>query len=346
MSNRRVRGLSGAKKFLLATAGALALAGPVAFGLIIGVARVPLIQAQSPVPSVVPLTAAAPSPIKQVQAEPPRLAIPQSPAGPTPKFDVASIKTCAGAQEVGGRGGGGSAGRLSASSGRLFAECQTLATLVRIAYLGYTYGETESHRLVVLQEFKGIPAWANSDRYTIEATGGGTETREMILGPMLRALLEDRFNLRIRRETREVPVYDLTVAKGGPRLQTAREGSCVPHDPTAPLVMPGPGVARVCGSTYKSATDGGRYMYGTTMARVSAQFSAFLDRDVVDKTGLTGVFDIHFDLSDDDMSVANHTDSQISSIFAAMASLGLKLESAKGPGDFIVIDHVERPSEN
>ncbi len=247
---------------------------------------------------------------------------------------------------MGGRGGGG--GRLSASSGRLFAECQTLATLIRYAYLSYTYGETESHRLVVSQEFRGIPAWGNSDRYTIEATGTGTETKEQLLGPMLRSLLEDRFKLQIHRETKEIPVYDLTVAKGGPKLQPAREGSCVPRDPAAPLVMPGPGVARVCGMTYKSPTDDGRYMYGTTMARLCVQFSAFLDRDVVDKTGLTGAFDIHLDLTSDDMSVslASHTESQTSAIFAAMSSLGLKIESSKGPGEFVVVDRVERPSEN
>jgi bla regulator protein blaR1 len=306
MSNRRLQGLNYAKKFLLAAAGAVALVVPI----VIGIGNAPVARAESP------------------------------------KFEVASVKACAGAQDVGGRGGGG--GRLSASSGRLFAECQTLATLIRYAYLSYSYGETESHRLVVSQEFRGIPTWGNSDRYTIEATGNGAETKEMLLGPMLRTLLEDRFRLQTHRETKEIPVYELTVAKGGPKLHAAREGSCVPRDPDAPMIMPGPGVAHVCGMIYKSSTDDSRYMYGTTMARLCVQFSAFLDRDVVDKTGLAGVFDIHLNLTSDDMgvSVASHTDSQISAIFAAMSSLGLKIESGKGAGEFIVVDRVERPSEN
>jgi len=346
MANRQLPQLNRAKKVLLATAGLAALAGPVAIGLLIGVAHAPLIHAQPPVPSEASTAAVAAIPVLQVQAAPPQPSAPQPPPAPRPKFAVASIRTCAGS-DSGGRGSG-SGGRLSASSGRLFAECQTLATFIRYAYLGYMYGETESHRLVFSQEFKGIPAWGNSERYTIEATGGGTETKEMILGPMLRSLLEDRFRLLVHRETRDVPVYDLTVAKGGPRLQAAREGSCAPRDPNAPLVMPGSGVAHVCGMVYKSATDDGRYMYGTTMARLCAQFSASLDRDVVDKTGLTGAFDIHLDVSPGDLSVslANHTDLQISAIFSAITNLGLKLESAKGPGEFIVIDHVERASEN
>jgi uncharacterized protein (TIGR03435 family) len=310
MSNRRIQRLNRAKKFLLASAGVVAVIGPV----VIGVGNVPAIRAQSAAPGA-------------------------------PHFEVASVKACAGVQDVGGRGGG--AGRLSASSGRLYAECQSLATLIRFAYLSYTYGETESHR-VVLQDFRGIPAWGNSERYTIEATGTETETREMILGPMLRKLLEDRFRLQIHRESKEIPVYDLTVAKGGPKLQTAREGSCVPRDPNTPLIMPGPGVARVCGAFYKSRTGDGRDSPGQTMPGLCRQLSAFLDRDVIDKTGIAGAFDIHLDLSSDDLAVslANHTDSQISAIFAAMTSLGLKIESAKGSGEFVVVDHVERPSEN
>jgi uncharacterized protein (TIGR03435 family) len=308
ISNRRALSLNNAKKFLLASAGVMALVGPV----VIGVGNAPAIHAQ-----------------------------PRS----SPHFEVASVKACPAGQDAGSRGVGG--GRLIASSGRLYAECQSLATLIRFAYLSYQYAETESHR-VVLQDFKGIPGWGTSDRYSIEATGMGTETREMILGPMLRTLLEDRFKLQIHRETKEIPVYDLTVAKGGPKLQPAREGSCVPRDPNGPLVMPGPGVARVCGLFYKSGTGEGRDSPGQTMAGLCRQLSAFLDRDVVDKTGLAGAFDIHLDLTSDDLSVslANHTDSQISAIFAAMPSLGLKIESAKGSGEFVVVDHVERPSEN
>jgi uncharacterized protein (TIGR03435 family) len=89
-------------------------------------------------------------------------------------------------------------------------------------------------------------------------------------------------------------------------------------------------------------------MPGQTIAGFCRQLSGWLDRDVIDKTGITGAFDIHLDLSSDDLSVslANHTDSQISAILAAITSLGLKLESATGSGEFVMIDRVERPSEN
>jgi uncharacterized protein (TIGR03435 family) len=319
LSNRKTLRLNKAKKFLLAGAGVMALTGPIAIGLV----HAPVIHAQPG----------------------------------SPKFEVASVKACAGGPDAGSRGGGA---RLVASSGRLYAECQTLATLIRYAYLSYTYGETESHRLVVSQEFRGIPGWGNSDRYTIEATGTGAETREQILGPMLRALLEDRFKLQIHRETKAVPIYDLTVAKGGPKLQPAREGSCAPRDPNAPLMMPGPGVTRVCGMFYKSSTGEGRDSPGQTMAGLCRQLSAFLDRDVIDKTGIAGRFDLQIDADraylpaadsqppGDGMPFMPEIDDEATAkaFQRALPKIGLKLEPAKGAGVVLVIDHVERPTEN
>ena len=74
----------------------------------------------------------------------------------------------------------------------------------------------------------------NSDRFTIEANLEDTATEEITRGPMLQALLEDRFRLKLHREAREVPVYNLTVATGGPRLQTAHAAAAFQSIPATP----------------------------------------------------------------------------------------------------------------
>jgi uncharacterized protein (TIGR03435 family) len=148
-----------------------------------------------------------------------------------PKFEVASIKPCSG--EPAGRGGVKSAGRGGGSSpGRLVLHCQTVRSLVQQAYDFYANGR----RLPVLppnfraEPISGGPSWVDSERYEINAKAEGSPRTETMNGPMLQALLEDRFKLRAHRETREVPVYLLTVAKGGIKLQKVDEGSCVPLD--------------------------------------------------------------------------------------------------------------------
>jgi hypothetical protein len=72
------------------------------------------------------------------------------------------------------------------------------------------------------------PAWIDSERYTIEAKAEGTVDRGMIKGPMLQIILEDRFQLKVHWEDREIPIYGLTVAKGRPKLKPFREGSRKP----------------------------------------------------------------------------------------------------------------------
>jgi uncharacterized protein (TIGR03435 family) len=152
-----------------------------------------------------------------------------------PRFDVASIKPCEDAS-AGRRSGGGTG---SWSPGRLTLNCQTVMVLIRRAFVDYADGRV--HIWPPPLSIEGAPAWINSASYRIEATSEGSENRGMLNGPMLQSLLEDRFHLRIRRETREVPVYALAVAKGGAKLRPYREGSCVPLDLNQSPVAPEPG---------------------------------------------------------------------------------------------------------
>src|ERR1700677_4019842 len=116
-----------------------------------------------------------------------------------PKFEVASVKRSNGCQDGGGRGGDGGGGG-SWSPGRLSLECRSLMNLVQIAYVEFADGKRRSPDRGV--PIEGGPSWINSDRYDIDAKADDAPGREMMSGPMMQALLEDRFKLKMRREIR------------------------------------------------------------------------------------------------------------------------------------------------
>lgn len=277
-----------------------------------------------------------------------------------PKFEVASVKPSTTCGDSGAKNGRSGAPGVS-DPGRLDLRCRTAMDLIRMAYVQYPDGKRKppGRQTPVL----GAPAWLDSVRYDIDAKSESPQSVEAMRGPMMQALLEDRFQLKIHRETRDVAVYALTAAKGGPKLQIAQNGRCIPVDASHPLPPPSqrPADMHPCGVFAPSKTNDGVYMYGTTLANFCVQLSFVLDRDVIDKTGIAGVFDIHVDPPPDastgDLSDvptprpaagarASLIDPLGSSILAAVQKAGLRLEPAKGPGEFLVIDRVERPSGN
>lgn len=181
-------------------------------------------------------------------------------------------------------------------------------------------------------EIIGGPGWLATDRFDIIATIGGnptqSETRQM-----LRNLLADRFKLKVHSAIQEVPIYALVVArpdgKLGPKLRPA-EGPC------AEGRVGGPGGG--CGFKVGTGSMAGR---NATPARIAGELAGFVGRRVIDRTGLTTGFDIELEWSPDFQNDAGP------SIFTAVQEqLGLKLESTRGPVEVVVIDSVERPSEN
>jgi uncharacterized protein (TIGR03435 family) len=145
-----------------------------------------------------------------------------------PKFEVASIKRCTLEESPGGgpgRSGGGSAPR---DPGMFRTGCVPVALLIEAAYIRYADGP---HSMLKKQPLQGGPDWIDSDRYAIDAKPESPQSRAMMGGPMLQALLEDRFKLKIHRENKEVPVYALVVANGGAKIQATKEGGCTPADP-------------------------------------------------------------------------------------------------------------------
>ena len=283
-----------------------------------------------------------------------------------PKFEAASVKPCkSGDLPVGGQGrSGGDNGRIVLSPGRLVAECVTLDRLIREAWLLYADGQpwpdvgygprSPVSTRTLEQDIKGSPARLDADHYTIEAKADAAPSREMLRGPMMRVLLEERFRLKIHRETRSMPVYELRVAKGGFKLKAAIEGNCmtIDRDHPPPLPVAGQPFPHVCGGW------GGDTVWGTTMENLCRQIAPFSDRDVVDKTGITGRFDVHFDMYNDlfpaqaggaaGPTEATHPSdlAYLTAIQNALPRLGLMLVPARASGQVLVIDHVEKPGEN
>ncbi|MGO9256995.1 MAG: TIGR03435 family protein [Bryobacteraceae bacterium] len=267
----------------------------------------------------------------------------QSPAA-RPELEVASIKLNTGG---GGRGG------MRVTPGRLRAENLPLRTLIRNAYKVPTF------------TISGGPGWIDSDRYDIEAKAEGDLQGDAAL-LLLRTILEDRFQLKVHRETREGLIYVLTVAKGGPKLPPS---NCLLLDPghLPPTPPPGEQIRNICGLNKGGGSGPSRLLnvVGLKMDEPNTApfpvpgftfyLSSIVERTVIDKTGLTGRFDIRLEYAPESPSAAAPDDPDklapladtAPSIFAAVQQqLGLKLESTKGPVEVLVIDHVGRPSEN
>ncbi len=277
----------------------------------------------------------------------------QAPA-PRPEFEVATIKPNAGNSQRSFIG--------SQSPGTLSAENVPLKLMIQQAYSARSF------------QVQGLPGWTDSERYDLHAKARvdgppeplNRESMEKTMAEMrvmLQALLEDRFQLKLHRETRELPVYALSIAKGGPKLKKA---DCLMYDPgnPPPPVAPGEKRPNFCGNINMGASGSNRTLDapGATMqSLIERALPSIVGRFVIDKTGLTGTFNVHMEWapdvpmpalagaggSNEPGRSAPSTDNQGPSIFSAIQEqLGLKLESTKGPVEVLVIDHVEKPSSN
>lgn len=191
----------------------------------------------------------------------------------------------------------------------------------------------------------GGPDWVGSTGYDIEAKVASfdadaphqlTRTQR---NQMLQSLLTDRFQLTTHNETKEAPIYQLVVAKGGLKLHEATPGDTYPNGPKGPDGVSHPGMMMF--------RPDGLTAQAIPITALLDMLSRQLHRPVVDKTGLTGKYDIALHFTPDNGPAADSPDSSGPSIFTALEEqLGLKLESTKGPVQTLVIDHIEKPSEN
>jgi uncharacterized protein (TIGR03435 family) len=172
---------------------------------------------------------------------------------------------------------------------------------------------------------------------------------------MMQRLLEDRFHLKTHRETREVSVYIMTVAKDGPKLRPTKEDGCNHLDTTdltqSLRIMPGGKPWCVITSPTRNGSSFVWDVSGMSLD-VFSKLLKVAGRPVIDRTGLTGTFDIHLEWEGNDPNAsppdgAAASEPPSTSIVSAIRKqLGLQLDPGKGPREFLVIDHVERPSEN
>jgi uncharacterized protein (TIGR03435 family) len=168
------------------------------------------------------------------------------------------------------------------------------------------------------------PRWLASERYDIVAKTDPTVTPDRYRG-MIQTLLADRFKLRVHRETRDFPVYALVVGRRASKLREVAAGP--EHDRS--------------GRGYLS----GKKM---SMARLAEKLAQFVERPVLDQTGMQGVYDVELKWMPDNRPREGEAADGPSSIFTAVQEqLGLKLEPAKAPLPVIVVDHAEKvPAEN
>ena len=264
-------------------------------------------------------------------------------AAQRPAFEVVSIKLNKSGSNNGGMGPRGS---------RLVGTNVTLKTLLLYAYSSSTSRLLDSQIL-------GEPNWALTEHFDIEAKAEGDarvmpgeQTRAMV-----RSLLEDSFQLKVHRETRELPIYNLVLTKNGPKLsgdQTPLEprqallNFATQGEPLGPLQR---GTLRmVVGPTMTVIT-------GTAIAvsRIVEVLQGKSDHMIIDKTSFAGLLDVQLTFGNDltgEASVPGSAeraavpDQAAPPLVTAIQEIGLKLDPGKGPVEVLVIDRVQRPPAN
>jgi bla regulator protein BlaR1 len=197
----------------------------------------------------------------------------------------------------------------------------------------------------------GGPEWMRVDRYDLDARAAGDASRaELML--MLQTLLAERFQFRMHRETREMPAYVLTVARGGVRLQPSKDGGCVDRSPANRNSLPASEKRPGCGNNLLTGRTNPPNLTWTAVRidgrGVAEALAGYFRRPVVDRTGLTGFFDIQIDLPP--LQPATNPDggpdSGVSVFTVLQEQLGLRIEEGRGPVEVLVVDRLERPIEN
>ncbi len=260
----------------------------------------------------------------------------QAAAQPT-RFEVASVKQCKDENDIG-------PGRLIMSGDRLQLPCFSLISMISIAY-----GKTVEGRWSRFPQaaIEGPASLHEMVFYTVEAKTDHDVGEDTIKGPMLRALLEDRFHLKVRQETRQSTAFALTVDKRGSKLKPF-DGSCTagnaphsdapgPQKPFCKVTSAGRGWIR--NETYPGIT------VATLVERLNI-YAGDLPGPIIDHTGIQGRFDVHLEYLGGD-GMAAGSDVTVPRLPEALREqLGLTLEKTTAPREFLVIENIERPNGN
>jgi uncharacterized protein (TIGR03435 family) len=260
------------------------------------------------------------------------------------RFDVVSIKPCPANSTAGG---------TRVTPGRLLVECSTVEGLIRTAALTTGVLPHEAHALV-----KGGPSWVRASRFTVEAVTEKPIITADTTGPMVLDILKRRFKLKTHEDIQTLKVYDLIQSQGGAKLRASKGGSCIQlvAGKAPPQASGGEAPPPICGG-FRRSLLGEVDVTGMSMDNFCKRMAYALDRDVIDKTGLQGIYDFHLDTALDALSFFNARQASISapedagdepsgSLFSAVHKLGLRLITSTRPSRVIAIDHVEMPDAN
>jgi uncharacterized protein (TIGR03435 family) len=242
---------------------------------------------------------------------------------PLPSFEVASVK----------RVDGFSGALPQVSPGRISLPFTTLNALLMTAY-GVKHYQIDG------------AAWLDSEHYEVTAKIPDGASREQVPA-MLQRLLTERFGLKLHWEAKVEPVYALVVGPNGAKLKAS--------DETPPLTTSGANGRRP--GSVSMTSSGHVEFYGVPIARFADNLGRFVDRPIVDMTGLEGNFDIVLNIDAGDRGLPKRPsadgtapvpdESQPASVFGAVRSLGLRLEARKAPIRHLVVDQAEKvPTEN
>ena len=231
---------------------------------------------------------------------------------PTPPFSVGSVNP--------------------AHAGRFSATNYTAMILIQVAY-GFTY-----------TQISDVPEWVHSTRFDIRAAADPSiddrlaklddEDAGLEKQNMLQNLLSQRFGLKVHTTTRELPAYALVIANDGAKFNKT-SANPTPSSPNAAKPHP---------IEERTTSQGSEYLaHGASMELLAAHLTGQVGMTVLDRTGLSGLYDFTLQCSGGD----KQSNSDWPSIFTALQEqLGLKLQRIKGPVPYLVVDHIERPTEN
>lgn len=196
----------------------------------------------------------------------------------------------------------------------------------------------------------GGPSWMDQTRFDILATAAGSPTRDQMIA-MAKAMMADRFKLAVHTETRPIPVYALVLARPdgrlGPNLRPSSLTGCDSPTPRAPGTPPPPPPPQLdgvdipaCGT---STNSGILRAGGIRLDAFTRNMANAAGRIIVDRTGLTGTFDMVLRFNPD----PNNPASDLPTLFAAVQEqLGLRFDAQTAPTEVLVVDNAELPTEN
>ena len=285
----------------------------------------------------------APASAQANQSNPAFTAVPAPATNPTPSpapaFDVATIKPI----PADGRPTHGWVGMQYHPDSMEFA-WQSLPELLCYAY-GYKSLRFDG-------QVTGLPDWAVNQKYDIVAKMSATDIstfqklsndeQEHCREAMLQSLLAERFSLTLHHGTRQIPVYEMVVAKGGIKMKDAAT------DPAPPQLGKGDDGKPLSTLHWLKDTTLMQAYSMKSLADLLSMPAAQVGRPVLDKTGLTSTYNFTLDWSIYSASAAasNSPENDATSIFTALGEIGLKLQPSTGSVETIVVDHIEKPTPN